>query len=176
MNRNYNTQDKRNDVEFFTAYEVERTPAFGMHTLFVVGLQPADNIIDLYDKHRCEHIFFGANHSFHPGNDNDEWEQWEKMIAYFLEHDYLCTLDIPLSEAEQFNESGLCEYNNFIPQIRVAVPYIRLWNYNTMLKVDDKDFNYSNPGVWCHSLHDLMSKKTFTDWRDYSLDTPVNSK
>jgi hypothetical protein len=173
MKRTYSTGEA-DSVEFFTGWEVEKTPAFGMNTLFVTGLQPAENIIDLYDRNKCEHIFFGANHSFQPSEDYAEWEQWERMIAYFLDNDYLCTLDIPLSEVEQFNDSCLCEYDNFIPQIRVPIPYVKLWNYNTMVKIDDKDFRHSNPGVWCHSLHDLMARTKFTDWSDYSLDTPVD--
>ena len=173
MERTYSTGEQE-DVQFFTGWEVEHTPAYGMMTLFVTGLHAADDIIDLYDKHNCEHIFFGANHSFSPGKDYAEWEQWERMIAYFLDNNYLCTLDIPLSEVEQFNDSCLCEYDNFIPQIRVPVPYVKLWNYNTMLKIDDADFRYSNPGVWCHSLHDLMSRDKFTDWRDYENDNAID--
>ena len=173
MERTYSTGEQDN-VQFFTGWEVERTPAFGMMTLFVTGLHPADDIMDLYDKHNCEHIFFGANHSFSPGKDYAEWEQWERMIAYFLDNNYLCSLDIPLSEVEQFNDSCLCEYDNFIPQIRVPVPYVKLWNYNTMLKIDDTDFRHSNPGVWCHSLHDLMARDKFTAWRDYENDNPIN--
>ena len=34
------------EVKFFTGYEVEKTPAFDMDTLFVVGPQPLDDIID----------------------------------------------------------------------------------------------------------------------------------
>jgi len=173
MERTYSTGEQDN-VQFFTGWEVERTPAFGMMTLFVTGLHPADDIMDLYDKHNCEHIFFGANHSFSPGKDYAEWEQWERMIAYFLDNNYLCSLDIPLSEVEQFNDSCLCEYDNFIPQIRVPVPYVKLWNYNTMFKIDDTDFRHSNPGVWCHSLHDLMARDKFTDWRDYENDNAIN--
>jgi hypothetical protein len=173
MKRTYSTGEEDN-VEFFTGWEVERTPAYGMLTLFVTGLHPADEIMNLYDKHNCEHIFFGANHSFQPGKDCAEWEQWERMIAYFLDNNYLCTLDIPLSEVEQFNDSCLCEYDNFIPQIRVPVPYIKLWNYNTMVKIDDTDFRHSNPGVWCHSLHDLMARNKFTHWHDYENDNAIN--
>jgi hypothetical protein len=39
-----------------------------------------------------------------------------------------------------------------------------------MLKIDDKDFDATNPGVWCHSLHSLMSRETFTSWDDYKGD------
>jgi hypothetical protein len=159
------------NVDFFIGTEVERTPAFGRRTLFVVGVRPVDAIAaKLADVE--QHIFFGANHSFHP-IDALEWQRWESMITYFLERGYLCTLDIPISAVEQFNDGGLCDYRNFIPQIRISVPYTKLWNYNTMLKIDDKDFDATNPGVWCHSLHSLMSRETFTSWDDYKGDSKL---
>ena len=165
------------DVDFFVGTEVERTPAFGRRTLFVVGVQPIQNIQDWLDDYHAyedrsyhiEHVFFGANHSFDPQR-SEEWAQWERMISHFLAQGYWCTLDIPISAVEQFNDGALCEFRNFIPQIRVSVPYTRLWNYNTMLKIDDKDFDATNPGVWCHSLHSLMSRETFTSWDDYKGD------
>ncbi len=95
------------------------------------------------------------------------------MITYFLNKEYFCSLDIPLSAVEQFNDGGLNEYDTFIPQIRVPIPYIRLWNYNTMLKIDDKDFKATNPGVWSHSLHELMDRTKFTDWSKYGLDKVI---
>lgn len=179
MNRDYDSGVK-DDVVFFTGVEVEHTPAHGMNTLFVTGIQ-ATSDIDLIlgdtnalldtSKH-IKHIFFGANHSFHPSN-NSEWKSWETMIEYFLEKDYLCSLDIPISHAEEFLENGLNESSNFIPQIRIPLPYIALWNYNTMIKIDDKDFKATNPGVWSHSLHDLMSRDKFTSWDKYKGDKIV---
>jgi hypothetical protein len=163
-------REGHNNVQFFTGTEVERTPAFGKQTLFVVGIQSAESIA--LNLQGCEHIFFGANHSFDP-KDNLEWARWEGMIGYFLERGYLCSLDIPMSAVEQFNDSGMCEYRNFIPQIRVSIPYVRLWNYNTMIKIDDIDFDATNPGVWTHSLHSLMSRRTFTDWDQYNKDTII---
>jgi len=172
MNRNY-IDGVRDDVDFFWGKEVEHTPAFGMHTLFVVGVKSIDEILDkmagtTYDT---RHIFFGANHSFQiKYNDYAEWKLWEDMISYFLDRGYWCSLDIPLAAVEQFNDGGLNEYDNFIPQIRVPIPYIRLWNYNTMIKIDDSDFKASNPGVWTHSLHSLMDRDKFTDWDRYKQD------
>jgi hypothetical protein len=159
------------DTKFFTGVEVEKTPAFGKRTLFVVGVQTVDDIAYHMQNYTSgiEHIFFGANHSFDPQN-NLDWQRWETMIQYFLERGYLCSLDIPISAVEQFNDTGLCEYNNFIPQIRVSVSYTKLWNYNTMLKIDDQDFDATNPGVWTHSLHSLMNREAFTDWSEYSKD------
>jgi hypothetical protein len=166
MKRDYGS-GQANDVVFFTGVEIEHTPAYGKKTLFVTGVQPVEHIA--LNLQGCEHIFFGANHSFHP-KDNVEWDLWEGMIQYFLDKEYLCSLDIPIAVAEEFHENGLNDYNNFIPQIRVPLPYIKLWNYNTMLKIDDKDFNATNPGVWTHSLHTLMDRSKFTDWEQYKND------
>ena len=170
MNRDYSSGESTG-INFFVGTEIEHTPAYGLKTLFVVGVHPTDIIESLAKNKDVKHIFFGANHSFKPAfNDFDGWKNWEDMIIFFLEKGYLCSLDIPLSAVEEFHDGGLNEYNNFIPQIRVPIPYVKLWNYNTMLKIDDKDFKATNPGVWSHSLHTLMDRKNFTDWNQYSND------
>lgn len=158
------------DVIFFTGIEVEHTPAYGMKTLFVVGVQSVEHIA--LNLQGCQHIFFGANHSFNPQT-SEEWKSWENMITHYLDMGYLCSLDIPLSAVEEFNDGPLNDYDNFIPQIRVPIPYIKLWNYNTMLKIDDKDFKATNPGVWTHSLHDLKDRSKFTSWDKYKNDTKL---
>jgi len=176
MKRDYESGVADN-VIFFIGTEVEHTPAYGMKSLFVTGIQPTDTIHSVLNEQssytdttrHIKHIFFGANHSFNP-KDNAEWKQWEDMISHYLDLGYLCSLDIPLSAVEEFNEGGLNDYLNFIPQIRVPIPYIKLWNYNTMLKIDDKDFKATNPGVWTHSLHDLKDRSKFTPWTDYNND------
>jgi hypothetical protein len=169
MKRDYDNGSSEG-VVFFTGIEIEHTPAYGKKTLFVTGVQHLEQVA--LNLQGCEHIFFGANHSFHP-KDNLDWARWEGMIQYFLEKGYLCSLDIPIDVAEEFHENGLNEYNNFIPQIRVPLPYIKLWNYNTMLKIDDKDFNATNPGVWSHSLHDLQDRSKFTSWDAYKNDKVI---
>lgn len=166
MKRDYTTGEADN-VQFFTGIEIEHTPAFGKLTLFVTGIHPVEEIAS--NLNGAEHIFFGANHSFNPQTP-EEWDQWQDMIQFFLDKEYLCSLDIPLSAVEEFNDGGLNEYDNFIPQIRVPIPYIKLWNYNTMLKIDDRDFKATNPGVWSHSLHKLMDRDNFTSWDKYKED------
>ena len=156
----------------FTGVEVEKTPAFGMQTLFVDGIQDIETILEYYNKLNCKHIFFGANHSYKPST-ADDFVAWDKYILEFVKEGYLCSLDIPINLAEDFLESGLTEYDNFIPQLRIPLPYVKQWNYNTMLKIDDKDFKATNPGVWCHSLHDLLDRNKFTDWTKYGLDKVI---
>lgn len=171
MKRNYE-HGISDSVNFFTGKEVEHTPAFGKKTLFVVGVQPIE-LIEQYlsgaDTKDIDHIFFGANHSF-TAISPEEWNAWEKMIMHFLNKDYWCSLDIPISYSEEFHEGGLNEFDKFIPQLCLNMSYIKLWNYNTMIKLDDKDFKATNPGVWTHSLHDLMDRKCFTDWDQYTND------
>jgi hypothetical protein len=171
MKRDYHTGEA-DKVQFFFGQEVEHTPAFGLDTLFVTGMHPVENVETALagTTYQTKHIFFGANHSFNPQN-NLDWQRWETMIEFFLRKEYLCSLDIPMSAVEEFNENGLNEYDNFIPQIRVPIPYIKLWNYNTMIKIDDKDFKATNPGVWTHSLHDLKDRSKFTSWDKYKNDT-----
>jgi hypothetical protein len=173
MKRDYAGGNVKNDIIFFFGKEVEHTPAYGMDTLFVTGVQTIEAVEGALTSttYETKHIFFGANHSFKPEPDDyHEWKHWEEMIEYFLKQDYLCSLDIPLQAVEQFNDGPLNDYNNFIPQIRIPIPYIKLWNYNTMIKIDDKDFKATNPGVWTHSLHDLKDRSKFTDWSQYKND------
>jgi len=57
--------------------------------------------------------------------------------------------------------------------ISVKVPYLQQLGYNATVKIDDKDFDATNPGVWCHSLHALTNPANFTSWREYTKDEPV---
>jgi hypothetical protein len=168
-------------VNFFVGTEVEHTPAFGKKTLFVIGLQSPATIHAYAVAHECDHIYFGANMSFpNPGiNDAEVWKQWESMIVTMLSsgrdhaHSYQCTLDIDSKSVEGLVEGPLTEYHNFIPMISVKLPYIKQLGYNATLKLDDRDFKATNPGVWCHSIHSLQDRHVFTDWDQYSKDTTI---
>jgi hypothetical protein len=170
-------REGHNNVEFFTGTEVEHTPAFGKQTLFVVGIQPVNEIAHHFDRNPSgvEHIYFGANMSFpNPDiNDIDTWRAWESMVSLFLQNGYPCTLDIDVKCVEGLAESDLCEYHNFIPMISVKLPYVQLLGYNATIKIDDRDFAATNPGVWCHSLHTLKDRRKFTDWNQYKNDKVI---
>ena len=83
------------------------------------------------------------------------------------------TLDFDVKYAEWVLESGMTEYDTFI-NVSVKLPFIDQFNYNTTIKLDDKDFKATNPGVWCHSLHELRTRKTFTDWTKYTKDEIID--
>jgi hypothetical protein len=160
-------------VSFFVGTEVEHTPAFGKRTLFVVGEQDPQIVLQEAKNNDCEHIYFGANQSFVPDSSVSYYDQWENMIRPLLKDGRLCTLDFNVSAAEDVLEYGFCEHNNFIPMISVKLPYIQQLGYNAIIKLDDKDFKASNPGVWCHSVHDLQNRTVFTDWSKYTKDEVI---
>ena len=162
-------------ARFFVGTEVEHTPAFGLKTLFVVGIQPVEDIRHWYKHHNCQHIYFGANQSFPrlEVNDGDAWQPWETMITDCLRAGFWCTLDLDVTCAEGLLESSLVELDRFIPMISVKLPYIRQLGYNATLKLDDRDFAATNPGVWCHSLHALQKRSVFTDWSKYAQDEVI---
>ena len=167
------------DTDFFLGHEVEQSPAFGLKTLFVVGLPTINEIQRRLDdpftkvEKPIEHIYFGANHSF-PHllvNNAEQWRRWELVIQHFLDQGYWCTLDFDFVCMEGLIEGSLVEHHRFIPMISVKMPYLQCLGYNAVLKLDDKDFAATNPGVWCHSVHDLTGRKHFTPWYNYQKDT-----
>ena len=166
------------NTEFFVGTEIEHTPAYGKATLFVVGVQPVDiiewKLADANAKRKdpiC-HIYFGANMSFpNPGVDDAmTWSRWENMILPFLQQGLWCTLDLDSKSVEGLTEGSLTEQALFIPMISVKMPYIKQLGYNATIKLDDRDFQATNPGVWCHSVHDLMDRNKFTSWDLYTKD------
>jgi hypothetical protein len=163
--------------DFFTGVEVENSPAKGMRTLFVVGIQPVEKVLEIAIRNDIKHIYLGANMSLHgiANDDHYSWRAWDALVEGLLDDDYLAyiTVDVTSAQIEGFLESTMSEDNRIIPMISVKLPYTRLLNYNTTIKIDDKGFNATNPGVWCHSLHDLLDRKTFTPWQAYQGDNPV---
>jgi len=161
-------------VKFFVGTEVEHTPAFGKRTLFVIGVQPVADIKFWAERSEVEHIYFGANQSFpNPDVNSPVWNDWEVMIGQCLMNGYWCTLDIDVKSSEGLLESSVVEHNRFIPMISVKLPYINQFGYNATIKLDDKDFDATNPGVWCHSLHELKNRAVFTDWSKYTKDEVI---
>ena len=175
MKRDYTSGTEISDVQYFVGTEIEYTPAFGKWTLFVSGVHSPEQVLELAKEHAVDHIYFGANQSFKTqgADDYETWNQWEKMIMPALQAQYWCTLDLDISELEGLHEAGMVDHHLFIPQISVKLPYIKQLNYNACLKLDDIDFNRTNPGVWVHSVHDLMERSRFTNWREYRNDTVI---
>lgn len=166
--------EERQQVRFFTGYEVEHTIAYGAHTLFVVGIQPLEEILKLAKHHEVKQIYFGTSQSFNPSAPtSEEYKPWDEMIIGCLEQDYWVALDFGVEHIEGVIESGYSEYERFIPMISVKIPYINQLNYNATLKIDDITWGATNPGVWTHHLQSLMGKDKFTYWDQYTQDADL---
>lgn len=172
-----NTEERQN-ITYFVGYEVEHTICHGMKTLFVVGTPPLEEILDQLNKvgrKDIQHVYFGTSQSFKPKSiSQEEYKAWDQVIFGCLKAGYWVTLDFGVEHVEGVLESGYCEQDRFVPMISVKLPYINQLNYNATLKLDDRTWGATNPGVWTHQLHDLMSKDKYTYWDQYTQDTPVN--
>ena len=164
--------EERKAVTYFTGYEVEHTRAYGMLTLFVVGTPPLGDILRLAEYHKVQHIYFGTSQSFNPEN-FDDYQIWADRIKGCLAKDYWVTLDFDVKHAEGIAEESWNEHDRFIPMISVKIPYVKLFNYNTTVKIDDTSWGKSNPGVWTHQLHTLMDPAKYTYWDQYKSDDVV---
>ena len=165
MRRDY-VEGVSDNAEFFVGKEIEKTPAFGLKTLFIVGLQDISEIQKLVEQHHCTHIFFGANHSFSTLVPS---ASWKRMIYYFLD-DYLCSLDVHLNQVMWFARHIDISHDNFILQLRITIPRVQELTKQTTIKIDDSSFASSNPGVWVTPLKDLLDDGRFTSWDEYRKD------
>jgi len=168
-NRDGHTEDTR----YFIGTEVEHTPAYGQKTLFVIGVQNLKEILARALNNNCPHIYLGANQSFHPETEA-EWTEWNFVIGGLVSEGIWVTLDYDIKYHEEVLEEGWNEQNNFISMISVKIPYIEALNYNACIKFDDKGFDATNPGVWVRSIHELQSRKGFTDWTKYTKDEIID--
>jgi hypothetical protein len=166
--------EERQDVVYFTGYEVEHTICYGMKTLFVVGTPALKEILTKAKEQEVKHIYFGTSQSFNPkAMTHGEYKAWDDVIFGCLKSDYWVSLDFGVEHIEGVIESGYSEYAKFVPMISVKLPYINQLNYNATLKLDDITWGKTNPGVWTHHLHSLMSKDKFTYWDQYTQDTKL---
>ena len=166
--------EERQDVVYFTGYEVEHTICHGMFTLFVVGTPPIEEILTKAKEAGVKHIYFGTSQSFNPtAISHKEYKAWDEVIIGCLKANYWVSLDFGVEHIEGVLESAYNEFPRFVPMISVKLPYINQLNYNATLKLDDRTWGATNPGVWTHHLQSLMSKDKYTHWDQYTQDTPT---
>lgn len=177
MKRDYDGGE-HDDVVYFQGYEIEKTRAFGMPTLFVVGTPNLPRILEYISIERveprtwCTHVYLGANHSFNPLN-KAEWALWDDAVRVLTAKGLFVTIDHDVSLSTKVVEQGWTDNGLFIPMVSIKIPYVEQYGYNAIFKIDDKDFNSTNPGVWCHTLHDLTRHDKFTGWDEYKKDLPL---
>lgn len=166
-------RDGHENTSFFIGPEVEHTPAFSKKTLFVVGEQDLDRILELTREHKTPHVFMGANHSF---SATDAGEYWDKTITALLDRGYWVSLDYEAHEhlhVLSLLSSGVWQSRLFVPMLNVRIPHVQTSSQNLTIKIDDVDFKATNPGVWCMNFHEVTDSNRFTDWQEYGSDVVI---
>jgi hypothetical protein len=171
-------------VKFFVGPEVEKTPADGKKTLFVVGLQDTAKVEKLARENKTPHIFLSANRSFDSVEKvngvykvgNTLASDWEKQIHYLLDKGFTVSLDYPAHKHVYVLEilnRGIWQSRNFIPILSVAIPHVNTSSINLTVKIDDSNFMATNPGVWCMNHTEVTDSNRFTSWHEYADDLPL---
>ena len=168
MNRDYQEQPQH-DVTYFVGDEVEHTSHHGERTLFVVGCQHPDEILERAQSVSAQHVYLGANKSFRP------LETWKEVTAHLLDAGLSVTVDYPVwQHYDVIRVMGdLMSHERLTPMISVEIPHVTGVNPNATIKIDDIDFNATNPGVWCHPLRSLLDDGLFTGWGAYGQDRVI---
>ena len=169
MLRDYKTGITDN-VGVFSGKEVEHTPAFGKQTLFLARNDLTfEKIHQLAMQVNAEAIYYGANRTFM----YNHGMQIAQMMK-FLDKDYYVTIDYPYSLHDEVKAryESIWTRDKFIPFCSIIFPTSE-GDDNLCIKVDDVDFNKTNPGVWTMSMNHFKQSSGFTSWNDYKKDQPI---
>lgn len=157
---------------FFVGDEVEHSKFRGARTLFVIGVQPFEEIQENIEKYECSHVYLGANMSF----DVNRIKAYVAQMLILTNSGIRVTLDFDHSSYE----SVICHMQiaGIDPSLVVLMASVKLPNISTFadslfVKVDDVDFNASNKGVWVWSAKDLMNPEVETTWDKYTTDKVI---
>lgn len=163
MDRLYANKDDK-DVSFFVGKEVEKTTFYGEKTLFVVGQQNYQDILQKASENECTHVYLGANKSF----EHSVFGMLEVVRDLLYRTDLFVTLDVSLFVwNESYIRQGLKMFNveRFAINLSVPVPGVdSIVNMN--IKIDDTGFNQNNNGVYIYQPN--VKDKTF--WSEYEND------
>lgn len=162
-----------NSVAMFIGTELENSKMKGSLTLFVVGDEPVNEIIEHAQANLATHIYMCANKSFVPGLMGYYYETVTKLIA----DGFYVTLDFPCYYFAMVQNvfSDLLDHNNFIPMVNVELPKLESMK-NFAMRLDDIDFNKTNSGVWVVNRDTIANNNCYTPWSEYSTDKIVKHK
>ena len=169
MERDYKTGVKDN-IKVFSGVEIEHTPAYGKQTLFLARNDLTfDQIQELAVLSNAEAIYYGANRSYI----HSHFQQVLQVIK-FIEHGYYVTVDYPFELHQLVSQKYALtwKHEKFIPFCSIIMSNSEE-DTSLCFKIDDIDFNKTNPGVWTMSMKDFKEKAGYTKWDDYKRDEPI---
>ena len=169
MDRDYKT-GKSASVGVFSGLEIEHTPAYGLQTLFLARNDlTLEQITELAEMVNAKAIYYGANRSF-MHNHGLQLAQMMKL----MDAGYYVTIDYPYSLHTEVKQRFKSVWKNekFIPFCSIIFPNSED-DDQLCIKVDDIDFNKTNPGVWTMSMDHFKQTAGFTSRKEYKQDQPI---
>lgn len=164
--------ENKKDVVYYVGENVEKTLAYGHRTLFLNEYRPPQMCIDIAKDRSCTHIYIGANGTFKPKN-NEEWAEYDVFVEAVTAAGFLVTMEHNLTQSAWFLDSCFADNIMVIPVLSVEIPYISQYGNQACIKITDKSFGETNPGVWVHSYNDITKTDAFTHWSKYNKDQAV---
>ena len=99
------------------------------------------------------------------------------QMMKFLDKGYYVTIDYPYNLHDEVKKRFKLIWNRekFIPFCSIIFADSEE-DDNLCIKIDDKDFNKTNPGVWTMSMNHFKQSSGFTSWKEYKQDEPIQEK
>lgn len=169
MQRDYKNGPSES-VGIFSGIEIEHTQAYGLQTLFLARNDLSYDEIKTYaEKVNAKAIYYGANRTY-MHNHGMQLAQMKRLI----DDGYFVTVDYPHDIHKEVKEKFKILWNNekFIPFCSIIFPNSED-DDQLCIKVDDVDFNKTNPGVWSMSMNHFKQTAGFTSWNEYKQDEPI---
>ena len=128
-----------------------------------------DQIEELAKKVNAEAIYFGANRTFMYNHAT----QINQMMR-LLRKGYYVTIDYPhaIHNEVKARFKDIWTHEKFIPFCSIIFPKSED-DDNLCIKIDDVDFDSTNPGVWTMTMDHFKQSAGFTSWGQYKQDEPI---
>ena len=99
------------------------------------------------------------------------------QMKKLMDNGYFVTIDYPYAQHEEVKQrfSEIWKDEKFIPFCSIIFPDSEN-DDNLCIKVDDVDFNKTNPGVWTMTMDHFKQSSGFTSWKEYTQDEPIEEK
>lgn len=177
MQRDYKDQTDVSGVKAFIGKEIERTHAYGLHTLFLdpSHLSNDEMIILIAETEGIEHVYLNANH--YPIEDDLVFARYLDVLLYCESNTKIKAVTIEIQKPDKLEKflPILDRFNKILFNVSIKIPHVESYAHRIAIKIDDSDFKATNPGVWCHLVDDLIyhAEHAFTPWDHYKNDKVI---
>jgi hypothetical protein len=99
------------------------------------------------------------------------------QINRLLNDGYYVTIDYQYNIHDEVKKrySAVWQHEKFIPFCSIVFENTEE-DTRMCFKIDDVDFNKTNPGVWTMSMNHFKQSSGFTSWKEYTQDEPIEEK